>query len=159
MCNCRGCRRTERLNRSSILAFVLTGMLVVTQASAADRKGAGKPATVAEAAGVLDLTTFPAMAGAKDPPNRSVARLSYYVPNDCQTAFEFHRKTLTTMKWTEVPGSTVTDHYGSGTFTREGFLASVSVSPLGDPSQPGMLSVSLVLHGNIELAKLPIPPV
>ena len=154
---CFGCRRIELLNRSSLLAFVLTGIVVVTQASAADRAVTAKPATVADAMRVLDLTTFPAMNGAKEPLNRSVSRLSYNVLSDCQTAFDFHRKTLTSMKWTEVPGSTVTKDYGSGMFTREGFLASVSVSPLGDPSQPGMLSVSLVLHGNIELAKLPIP--
>lgn len=154
---CFGCRRIELLNRSSLLAFVLTGIVVVTQASAADRIAADKPATVAEAMRALDLTTFPAMIGAKEPLNRSVSRLSYNVLSDCQTAFDFHRKTLTNIKWSEVPGSTVTKDYGSGMFKREGFLASVSVSPLGDPSQPGMLSVSLVLHGNIDLAKLPIP--
>lgn len=97
------------------------------------------------------------MLGAKEPVNRSVSRLSYNVPSDCQTAFDFHRKILTSRTWSEQPGSEVTKDYGSGMFTRDGFLASVSVSPLGDPSQPGIVNVSLTLHGNIDLAKLPVP--
>ena len=106
------------------------------QASAAERTATARPATarpatVADATRVLDLTTFPAMKGAKEPLSRSVSRLSYNVPGDCQTAFDFHRKTLTSMKWSEVSGSSVTKDYGSGMFTRDGFLASVSVSPPG----------------------------
>lgn len=154
---CFGCRWIELLNRSSLQAIALTGIVLVTQASAADRTAAEQPATVADAMRVLDLTTFPAMNGAKEPLNRSVSRLSYSVPSDCQTAFDFHRKTLTSLKWSELPGSTVNKDYGSGMFTREGFVASLSVMPLGDASQPGVLGVSLVLHGNIDLSKLPIP--
>jgi hypothetical protein len=143
------------------MAFVLSGTLVVEQASAADEKGtgagAGKPATVIEAVRVLDLTTFPLLKGAKEPVNRSVARLSYTAPSDCKTAFEFQRKALASQKWTELPGSNATAEYANGTFTRAGFVASMSVSPLGDPKQPGMVNVSLMLHGNVDLKKLPIP--
>jgi hypothetical protein len=151
------CCRLERLNPNAFLAFAWIGIVVVAQASAAERTATARPATVADATRVLDLTTFPAMKGAKEPLSRSVSRLSYNVPGDCQTAFDFHRKTLTSMKWSEVSGSSVTKDYGSGMFTCDGFLASVSVAPLGDPSQPGTVNVSLTLHGNVDLAKLPIP--
>ena len=151
------CCWIERLNPNAFLAFALIGIVVVAQASAAERTATARPATVADATRVLDLTTFPAMKGAKEPLSRSVSRLSYNVPGDCQTTFDFHRKTLTSMKWSEVSGSSVTKDYGSGMFTRDGFLASVSVAPLGDPSQPGTVNVSLTLHGNVDLAKLPIP--
>jgi len=149
-------RWLERLNRDLLLAFALIGIAAVA-VSAAERTATARPATVSDATRVLDLMSFPAMKGAKEPLNRSVSRLSYNVPGDCETAFAFHRTTLTGLKWNEVPGSSVTKDYGSGLFTRDGFLASVSVSPLGDPSQPGMVSVALTLHGNIDLAKLPIP--
>ncbi|MBI5758574.1 MAG: hypothetical protein HZA46_08660 [Planctomycetales bacterium] len=143
------------------MTFVLCGTMVVEQASAADEKstgaGTGKPATVTEAVRVLDLTTFPLLKGAKEPVNRSVARLSYTAPSDCKTAFEFQRKTLASQKWTELPGSNATAEYANGTFTRDGFVASMSVSPLGDPKQPGMVNVSLMLHGNVDLKKLPMP--
>jgi hypothetical protein len=143
------------LGRIVCLVFLLTGFGVIEAAE--DRGDAKKPATVAEAKRVLDLTTFPAMNGAKEPVNRSLARLSYVVQADCQAAYDFHRQTLTGMKWNELPGSTVTKEYGSGMFARDGFLASLAVSPLGDPNQPGMLSVMLTLHGNVDLAKLPVP--
>lgn len=150
------CRWLERLNRNSLLALVLIG-IAASAAPAAERTATARPATVSDATSALDLGTFPAMKGAKEPLNRSVSQLSYNVPGDCETAFAFHRKTLANLKWNEVPGSSVTKDYASGMFTRDGFLASVSVSPLGDPSQPAMISVALTLHGNVDLAKLPIP--
>ena len=86
--------------------------------------------------------------------NRAVASLSYEAKSECKTAFEFHQKALLKQKWTELPGSSVTDEYASGMFSREGFLVSLSSGPLG---KPGMVNVSLILHGNVDLSKLPIP--
>ncbi len=116
--------------------------------------GTAKPATVVEAAKVLDLMHLGALKGAVEPINRTIGRLSYTAPSDCKTAFEFHRVGLLKQKWTELPGSAVTDKYASGMFARDGFVASMSTSPVGDP---GNVNVSIMLHGNVDLQKLPRP--
>jgi hypothetical protein len=109
---------------------------------------------VAEAVKVLDLMHLPTLKGAVEPINRSVARISYSVPSGCKAAFEFHRQGLLKQKWTEQPGSAVTDEYASGMFTKEGFVASMSAMPVGEP---GQVNVSIILHGNVDLSKLPRP--
>lgn len=81
-------RWLERLNRDLLLAFALIGIAAVA-VSAAERTATARPATVSDATRVLDLMSFPAMKGAKEPLNRSVSRLSYNVPGDCETAFAF----------------------------------------------------------------------
>ena len=138
----------------SLTAIVIT---LVSGVSVADEKAGPKPAAVAEAVKVLDFATFPLLAGVKEPGTRNAARLSYNAPSNCKTAFEFQRKTLLGLKWTEVPGSNVTDEYASGMFTRDGFVASVSTMPLSDPKQPGFVNVSIMQHGNVDLKKLPLP--
>ena len=106
------------------LVLALGSHLLSAGLSTAEEKRAAvaKPATVAEAAKVLDLLKLPAVAGAVEPVNRAVASLSYEAKSECKTAFEFHQKALLKQKWTELPGSSVTDQYASGMFSREGFL-------------------------------------
>lgn len=122
--------------------------------SAAERK----PATVADAVKMIDLSKFPLLPGAKEPGMRTVAQLSYLAPSTCQAAFEFQKKSLTALQWKELPGSALTDQYASGAFTREGFVLSVTTVPAGDPTQPMLINVMLTLHGNVDLQKLPLPP-
>ncbi len=132
-----------------------------SESSASAREGVkqtGRAATVAEAVRVLNLNEFPVMPGAVESANRSVARLSYKVASSCQAVFDFHQSKLHQLKWREEPGSAVTEQYASGMFSRDGFLASLSATPLGDPKQPGVVNVSLTLHGNVDLRKLPQPP-
>ena len=50
------------------------------------------PATVEQAAKILDLSTFPLMDGAKSAESRHVANLSYVARGDPKKALEFHRK-------------------------------------------------------------------
>ena len=140
-----------------VAVIVLGGANVASRTSAADETRSSKPATVAEAVRAIDLTSFPILKEAKEPVYRSVARLSYSAASDCKTAFEFQRRAFAALKWTEHPGSAVTDQYASGTFSREGFVASLSAMPSSDPKQPGMVTVSLSLHGNVALQKLPVP--
>src|SRR5262249_16802828 len=52
------------------------------------------PATVEEAARVLDLSTFPLIDTAKPTDERHVANLSYLATGDVKTAFEFNQKAL-----------------------------------------------------------------
>jgi hypothetical protein len=115
----------------------------------------GHPASAAEAAQKVDFTTFPLMEGATDQRSRSLAHLTYRVPADVKSAYEFQKKQLTAQKWKELPeGASVTDQYASGTFTRAGFHVSVMVMPPGDA---GKVDVTLRNHGNVDLAKLPKP--
>jgi hypothetical protein len=112
------------------------------------------PATVEQAARVLDLSTFPLMDGAKPLDSPQVANLFYLATGDVKTAFEFNRKALLVQGWKELPNSSVTDQSASGMFSRNGFVVFVSVTPNGD----GSLQVRLQNQGNVKPGKLPVPP-
>jgi len=111
------------------------------------------PATVEQAAKVLDLSTFPLPDGAKPLESRHVANLSYLASGDVKTAFEFNRKALLAQGWKELPDSSVTDQSASATFSRSGFLVYVSISPHDN----GTSYVRLMNQGNIKPGKLPVP--
>ena len=112
------------------------------------------PATVEQAARVLDLSTFPLMDGAKPLESPQVANLFYLATGDVKTAFEFNRKALLAQGWKELPNSSVTDQSASGMFSRSGFVVFVTVTPSGD----GSLQVRLLNQGNVKPGKLPVPP-
>ena len=90
----------------------------------------------------------------KPPGNRTLALLMYRAKGDVKGGFEFQRAKLQALGWKELPGANVTDQYSSGMFQRGGFHVSVSVNP----GEAGMVDVSVVNHGNVELSKLPLPP-
>ncbi len=113
------------------------------------------PATVEQAAKVLDLSTFPLVDGAKALEVPQVANLFYLAPGDVKTAFEFNRKTLVAQGWKELPNSSVTDQSASAMFSRSGFVVFVSVTP---HSEPGSVQVRLLNQGNVKPGKLPVPP-
>lgn len=121
---------------------------------AADKAPTAKVATVADALKELNLLTLPAVQGADEPINRTVGRIYYNVKADLKTAFEFHQRQFLKAKWAELPGTAVTDQYASGMFSHNGFVASLSASPTGEA---GQVSVSIQLHGNVDLQKLPQP--
>jgi hypothetical protein len=136
--------------------FLVTVFLEIAgplAAHAADSPS-GVPVTVAEAAKVIDLATLPLMAGAEPPHHRNLAGLSYTAPGTVNSVFEFHRKQLLDKGWKELPGGYTSDQATSGTFARDGFSLSMSVYP---GSKTGAVSVTLTNHGNVELAKLPVP--
>jgi hypothetical protein len=114
-----------------------------------------KPATVEQAAQILDLSTFPLMDGAKPERSRHVANLTYGATGNVKAGFDFHRKTLTAQGWKELPNSSVTEQSASAMFGRSGFILSLSVFSTG---QSGDLSVMLQNHGNIKPGQLPVPP-
>jgi hypothetical protein len=61
------------------------------------------PATVEQAARVLDLSTFPLMDGARSAESRHVANLSYVASGDPKKALEFQRKAFVAQGWKELP--------------------------------------------------------
>src|SRR6266496_3154613 len=113
------------------------------------------PATVEQAAQVLDLSTFPLMNGAKPPESRQVADLFYVATGDVKTGFEFNRKALVGQGWKELPNSSVTEQSASAMFSHNGFVVSLSVSLHGEP---GGLFVMLQNQGNVKPGQLPVPP-
>lgn len=137
----------HRLTQFALAFIFLASSFLVAE------EPATKPATVAQALQVLDLTKLPVVEGTEEPVNRSVGSLSYTTKGDCKAAFEFHRAQFKKQKWTEQPGAMVTDMYASGMFARDGFLASLSTSPQG----PDVTYVAINLHGNVDLSKLPKP--
>jgi hypothetical protein len=111
------------------------------------------PATVEQAARVLDLSTFPLMDGGKSAESRHVANLSYVAPGDPKKALEFHRKTFTAQGWKELPNSTISDESASAMFSRDGFVVYLSVTPF----EATGVSVRLQNLGNVKPGKLPVP--
>lgn len=111
------------------------------------------PATVEQAAKVLDLATFPLMDGAKSAESHHVANLSYVAPGDAKKALEFHRKAFGAQGWKELPDSSVSDQSASATFARDGFVVSLSVIPYEENG----VSVRLQNLGNVKPGKLPVP--
>jgi hypothetical protein len=112
------------------------------------------PATVEQAAKVLDLSTFPLMDGAKSAESRHVANASYVAPGDPKKALEFNRKAFVEKGWKELPNSTISDDSASAMFSRDGFVVSLSVIPFEKSS----VSVRLQNLGNVKPGKLPVPP-
>jgi hypothetical protein len=112
------------------------------------------PATVEQAARVLDLSTFPLMDGARSAESRHVANLSYVAPGDPKKALEFQRKAFVAQGWKELPNSTISDQSASAMFARDGFVVSLSVIPFEENGG----SVRLQNLGNVKPGKLPVPP-
>jgi hypothetical protein len=113
------------------------------------------PVTVEQAVSILDLSSFPLANGATPPWPRGIASLAYQAPGDVKSVFEFHRKKLLSQGWKELPNSSVTAQAASATFSRKGFVVSVSVYPTG---QSNSMAVSIQNLGNIKPSKLPLPP-
>ena len=135
--------------------ITLLGLALGVSAPFLSAASESSPATVAEAVIAMDLRTLPIVKGAEPPQHRNVAGLSYKAPGTVKEVFEFHQKQLLDRKWAELPGGYVTDQVASATFTDKIFLLSITVFP---GEKPGLVSVTLNQHGNVVLARLPVPP-
>ena len=113
------------------------------------------PATVEQAARILDLSTFPLMDGAKPSESGHLANLSYAATGDVNAAVEFNRKALVAQGWKELPNSSVTEQSASAMFSRSGFVISLSVTR---NDQAGGVYVRLQNLGNVKPGRLPVPP-
>lgn len=114
-----------------------------------------QPATVGEAAKVIDLSVFPLMPGSQGDFRRVVASLGYEANGDVKSVFEYHRKTLLGMQCKELSEPQIYDQSASGQYSKDGYHVSVSVFPRGEA---GKVSVRLQNHSNVNLSKLPVPP-
>lgn len=139
---------------STVCALLGLGTLEAVRRAAGAETSPAKAAAVAEAAKVLDLTTFPVPKGVTTARNRSIAGMFYEVPGAVKENFQFQRDQLLKQGWKELPGAPVSEQSGSGTFTRDGFTVSVMVFPTG---KAGTVAVTLSNHGNVAVGKLPVP--
>lgn len=144
------------INRGLIpgLFFLLALQLLAGMHATAAEDKPVKPATVSEAARVIDLSKFPLIEEPENPPVRRIAGLSYQAKGSVKDVFEFQKKKLTAVKFKELPNGYTSDQAASGTFARDGFLVSVTVF---DSSMPGAVSITINSHGNVDTAKLPVP--
>lgn len=140
----------------AILATIPPGESPAQQPTA--RAKPSRPATVAEAAGTLDLATFPLMPGAVAPGIRRLAQLDYAARGNCREAFAFQKQALEKLGWTEQPGGYLSDESCSGAFGKDGFTVSVSTNPAYGPDAAGMVDIHLAHLGNVDLGSLPVPP-
>lgn len=123
--------------------------LCVTDDDAMDQK-LRKPASAAEAAQAIDLSTFPLLPNVLETHARSVTRLEYVVrlsSFDVRSEYAFQRRNLLERQWMELPD-------GEGQFTRSGFHLYVTVQ-LHD--EPAKAVVKLQNNGNVNVSKLPVP--
>jgi len=129
------------------------------KAAPAAAEKVAEPATVEEAAKVLDLRTFPVMEGAKIGSLHTLGMLMYEAKGTTAAAYEFQRKELLKRGFKELPGTYTSKETHAGHFTKDGFVVAASASDAGyDPAKAGMSSVAVINSGNVALDKLPLPP-
>ena len=114
-------------------------------------------ATTTAAAKVIDLRTFPQLPKAKPRRPPVLASISYEAPGSVKEGFAFIVDKLSEQKWTELPGGYQSDQSSNGTFERDGYTLSVSVSK-GRSDAEKTVDVQIINHGNVDLSKLPTPP-
>jgi hypothetical protein len=116
--------------------------------------GDGTPATVDEAAKVLDLRTIDLFDGAEAPGNRTVAHLFYQAKTSVEKAHRFHEDALKMAGWQVLADGYVSEQMAAGTYGRNGFKVSLSVM---SGSDPGTVTITMTNHGNVDTSKLPAP--
>jgi hypothetical protein len=132
---------------------VLIGFASVAVFGSPSARAEGKTAsagTVSEAVKAVDLTKLPLVEGADPPVKQSIGKLTYTIPGDVRVeAFAFHREQLLKDGWTQEQNrSNIV-----GTFRKDGYAVTLSTSTY----QAGHVTVKMENHGNVDLAKLPMP--
>lgn len=145
---------------SAMLAGLVLGIVLVSaerHALCADKPG--EPTTASAAAKVLDLRTLPLPEGARPGGIHTMAILMYETSGTPKATFSQQLKQLTQLDWKELPGTYLDKTSGSAHLSKDGFIVALSSSDLSsDPDKAGRSSVTIVNHGNVDTAKLPLPP-
>lgn len=115
------------------------------------------PATVAEAKAAFDLEAFPLVEGAENPGPRRLGDLTYHTRGNVADVYAFQRKKLLKLGFKELPDSSIAAEYASGTFARDSYRVSVSVSNTGVADGEERINVYLFNHGNVDPSRLPVP--
>ncbi|MDX1943950.1 MAG: hypothetical protein SFU86_00980 [Pirellulaceae bacterium] len=133
---------------AAIVTVPLLGSFALAQSTMS-----AQPATPEQAARVIDLRQFPLPAGVQ-PSIRTLSTLLYDTTSTPKAAYAVVRGELLKRGFQEQPGYASADTV-MALFTKEGFRVTASANTTGEP---GQASVSVVNDGNVDLAKLPVPP-
>lgn len=112
------------------------------------------PATVAQAAAVLDLRTFPVPADAEEESERELGSVHYATAGTAEAVFKKVEDELIRRGWAVLPGKFASADNVSAGFAKEGFKLSASAYQVG----PGKSGIQIIHHGNVPLGSLPTPP-
>jgi hypothetical protein len=115
------------------------------------------PATVAEAKAAFDLETFPLYEGADKPSQQCVGGLSYLAKGKTADVYAFLKAQFLKHGFKELPGGFESAESANGTFKKDGFVASASVSNYASNEDPGKVFVYVTNHGNVDPGRLPLP--
>lgn len=138
----------------SVVFSVATVWLPVPRAVGADQSEGPQPTSVADSLKVIDLRTWPLAPGAVKPSSRNLVHLRYDAAGTVRAIFEQQRKQLVGKGWAELPGGYVSDETATAAFKNEGHFVSLTASGGG---KPGLVSVTVSNHGNVDLTTLPVP--
>ena len=143
------------LRQNTCLVQLTVMVLVISMVGSlrAQEAKTSPPATLGDAAKVLDLSTFPLMPGGKLAGPPRLANLGYSAKGSVREAYAFQQKTLGAQGWKILPGEYVTDMACSGMFGKDGYTVSVLTSP----DTGGMVRIYVKNHGNVDPGKLPVP--
>lgn len=113
-----------------------------------------EPATVSQAATVLDLRKYAVPKDAVEVNSQRLAAVHYRIKSTAKEAFAEVKKQLVSMGCSELAGGYETDAYCSSSFEKQGFRISVATLP---GSEAGEVNVTIDNHGNVALDGLPRP--
>jgi len=117
-----------------------------------------EPATAAQAASVLDLTSFPVVTPDTDadagPTTLLIASQSYPAKGNVIDVAKKIQAELVKKGFTEAAGASMTADYASATHVGRGFTVTLTVFP---GSKPNQSQVTIQNLGNVDVAKLPVP--
>lgn len=131
------------------LLFTSLGTFVFAQTSPPD------VATAKQATEVINFSTLPLIDPVGQPNSQRIASQSYTASGTTTQVAQKVREALQQKGLRELDGAAYTEDYCSANFEHKGFRISLSVTPSG---RPGQVLVNLQNHGNVDLAKLPVPP-
>ena len=144
-------RGLNRLAQALVFLLAAWGPVI----AAAQEETTRSASTVSKVASdSIDLRSFPMVGGEPKPNHRVLASQSYTTTAMVQGAAESIVKSLVDSGWAKTPDTVISDAYASATFTRNGYVLSLTVTPSGEA---GRVAVNLANHGNVDLKSIPLP--
>jgi hypothetical protein len=131
----------------------VVAVLGVVAVAATDSFGQGVPASSPNAStGWYDFAQVALVPMSDGPARQTLGGLTYQAKGTLKEAFDFHKRDLLGNHWKELPGGYESDQYCSAAYDRDGYKISLTVFANGDE---GEASVTMVQHGNVDLASIP----
>lgn len=146
------------MNRFVFSLWIATGFICTGVFGQSVPKQIAEPATAAQAASVLDLTSFPVVNPDTDADagliTSLIASQSYPAKGNVIDVAKKIQAELVKKGFTEAAGASITADYASATHVGRGFTINLTVFP---GSKPNQSQVTIQNLGNVDLSKLPVP--